>query len=223
MPTLAIIGAGSQLGGQVARRFAKEGFAVALISRTQKRVLQLAEQLRGEGIEAAGYVANVRDRDSLRDALDAAAADLGPINVLQYSPLPAKEYLRPILETTVEDLQSAIEFSVYGPLTAMHHVLQHMRIMGEGTILLVNGGTAVRPLAKFGPTSIAFHGESALGKAMHDALAPDNIYVGQLIIPGGIIPGHERKDPPILAEKLWQMYVDRGEFRVYAGDMDVDS
>lgn len=31
MPTLAIIGAGSGLGAAVARRFAREGFAVALI------------------------------------------------------------------------------------------------------------------------------------------------------------------------------------------------
>ncbi len=222
MPTLAIIGAGSQLGATVARRFAKEGFSVALISRTRERVTALAEELQGEGITARAYVANVRDHDSLRTALDDAAADLGPIDVLQYSPLPAKEFLRPILETTVEDLQPAIEFSVYGPLVAIHHVMQHMRIRGGGTILLVNGGTAVRPLAKFAGTSVAFAGESALGQMMHDALAPDGIHVAQLIIPGGIIPGHERKDPEVLAERLWAMHAEKSQFRHFAGDMDVD-
>ena len=44
MPTLAIIGAGSGLGAAVARRFAKEGFAVALISRNPARVTELSEQ-----------------------------------------------------------------------------------------------------------------------------------------------------------------------------------
>ncbi|MCC2594103.1 SDR family NAD(P)-dependent oxidoreductase [Tessaracoccus sp. OS52] len=222
MPTIAIIGAGSGLGAAVVRRFAKEGFAAALISRTADRVNALAEELRGEGIEARGYSANVRDHGALRAALDAAAADLGPIDVLQYSPLPAKEFLRPVLETTVDDLQPAIEFSVYGPLVAVHHVMQHMRFRGGGTVLLVNGGTAVQPLAKFAGTSVAFAGESALGAMLHDALAPDNIHVGQLIIPGGIIPGHPRKDPQVLAERLWTIHSERGEFRTFAGDMDLD-
>lgn len=222
MPTLAIIGAGSGLGAAVARRFAKEGFSVALISRTAERVQGLAEELTAEGVTARGYVANVRDHDGLRAALDDAAADLGPIDVLQYSPLPAKEFLRPVLETTVEDLQPAIEFSVYGPLVAIHHVLQHMRFRGGGTILLVNGGSAVRPVAKFAGTSVAFAGESALGQMLHEALAPDNIHVMQLIIPGGIIEGHPRKDPTVLAERLWEMHATKEQFRHFAGDLDLD-
>lgn len=212
----------AQLGAAVARRFARDGFDVALISRTAERVEAVAVQLRGEGVNARAYAADVKDRARLRDALDAAAADLGAITVLQYSPLPAREFMRPILETTVEDLQSAIEFSVDGALTAAHHVMQNMRFKGGGTIIFVNGGTAVRPLAKFGGTSVAFHGESALGAGLHEALEPDNIYVGQLIIPGGIIEGHPRKDPAVLAEKIWSIHVERGEFRVFAGDMDRD-
>lgn len=222
MSTIAIIGAGSGLGAAVARRFAKEGFSIALISRTAERVTALAETLRGEGIEARAYAADVRDHDALRAALDDAAADLGPVDVLQYSPLPAKEFLRPVLETTVDDLQPAIEFSVYGPLVAVHHVMQHMRFRGGGSVLLVNGGSAVRPVAKFAGTSIAFHGESALGQMLHDALAPDGIYVGQLIVPGSIIEGHPRKDPRVLADRLWSMHQEREGFRQFAGDMDTD-
>lgn len=222
LSTIAIIGAGAGLGATVARRFAREGFNIALISRTAERVEALAEELRTEGLEARAYAANVRDRDALRTALDDAAADLGPIDVLQYSPLPAREFMRPVLETTVDDLQPAIEFSVFAPLVAVHHVMQNMRFRGGGSVLLVNGGSAVRPVAKFAGTSIAFHGESALGQMLHDALAPDNIYVGQLIVPGSIIEGHPRKDPTVLAERLWTMHQERGDFRVFAGDMDID-
>lgn len=222
MPTLAIIGAGSNLGAAVARRFAREGFAVGLVSRNVVRTRHLAESLQGEGIDARGYSADVRHPASIRAALDAVSADLGPIDVLQYSPLPAKEYLRPVLETTVEDLQPALEFSVHGPLTAIHHVTQHMRFLGGGTVLLVNGGSAVRPVAKFAGTSVAFAAESALGQMLHEALAPDDIHVGQLIIPGSIEPGHPRKDPDVLAELLWSMHRDHGDFRVFAQDLDAD-
>lgn len=100
MTTLALIGAGPGLGQATARRFGREGFSLALISRTQANVDALDAELASEGITARGYAANARDPRALHAALDAAAADLGPIEVLQYSPVPAKEFMKPVLETT---------------------------------------------------------------------------------------------------------------------------
>ncbi len=54
MTTIAIVGAGAGLGAAVARRFGAEGFAVALISRSQERVDELARTLADEGITARG-------------------------------------------------------------------------------------------------------------------------------------------------------------------------
>lgn len=221
--TFALVGAGPGLGATVARRFAREGFAVALVSRDAGRVEALAEELRGEGIDARGYAADVRDPAALRRALERASADLGPVEVLQYSPLPAKEFLRPVLETTADDLQPAFEFSVLGLLTCVHQVVQHMRVLGRGTVLLVNGGTAVQPLATYAGTSVAFAAESALARTYHDALADDGIHVAQLVIPGAIEPGHAKKDPEVLAERLWEMHSSRDEFRVFADDLATDA
>ena len=220
MTTIAIVGAGAGLGAAVARRFGAEGFAVALISRSQERVDELARTLADEGITARGYAANVRDHVALAAALDRAAQELGPVEVLQYSPLPQKEFLRPVLETTPGDLVGAFEFSIQAPVAAVHQVLQGMRVLGRGTVLFINGGTAVQPLPKYAGTSIAFAGESAYGQMIHEALAADGIHVGQLIIPGAIIPGHEKKDPRVLADTLWSMHEERGDFRRFAADMD---
>ncbi len=220
MTTIAIVGAGAGLGAAVARRFGAEGFAVALISRSQERVDELARTLADEGITARGYAANVRDHVALAAALDRAAQELGPVEVLQYSPLPQKEFLRPVLETTPGDLVGAFEFSIQAPVAAVHQVLQGMRVLGRGTVLFINGGTAVQPLPKYAGTSIAFAGESAYGQMIHEALAGDGIHVGQLIIPGAIIPGLEEKDPRVLADTLWSMHQERGDFRRFAADMD---
>ncbi|KAF0257258.1 SDR family NAD(P)-dependent oxidoreductase [Clavibacter michiganensis] len=220
MTTIAIVGAGAGLGAAVARRFGAEGFAVALISRSQERVDELARTLADEGITARGYAANVRDHVALAAALDRAAQELGPVEVLQYSPLPQKEFLRPVLETTPGDLVGAFEFSIQAPVAAVHQVLQGMRVLGRGTVLFINGGTAVQPLPKYAGSSIAFAGESAYGQMIHEALAGDGIHVGQLIIPGAIIPGHEEKDPRVLADTLWSMHQERGDFRRFAADMD---
>ena len=220
MTTIAIVGAGAGLGAAVARRFGAEGFAVALISRNQEHVDELARTLADEGITARGYAANVRDHVALAAALDRAAQDLGPVEVLQYSPLPQKEFLRPVLETTPGDLVGAFEFSIQAPVAAVHQVLQGMRVLGRGTVLFINGGTAVQPLPKYAGTSIGFAGESAYGQMIHEALAGDGIHVGQLIIPGAITPGHPTKDPTALADTLWAMHEERGDFRRFAADMD---
>ncbi|MEV7340696.1 SDR family NAD(P)-dependent oxidoreductase [Streptomyces sp. NPDC093544] len=220
MTTIAIIGAGPGLGAAVARRFGREGYDVALISRNRERADALADGLTGVGITARGFVADVRDAKALEAALAAAAATLGPIEVLQYSPIPHRDFMRPVLETAPADLVGPIEFSVYGPATAVREVLPSMRSLGRGTILFVNGGTAVVPHPDRAGTSIAFAAESAYGHLLHDTLAADGIHVAQLIIPGAIIEGHDRKDPAALADTLWGIHRDRHGFRHYADDLD---
>ena len=220
MTTIAVIGAGPGLGAAVARRFGREGYDVALISRDRERADALAADVTGEGISARGFAADVRDPKALEAALDAATATLGPIEVLQYSPVPHRDFMRPVLETGPADLVGPIEFSVYGPVAAVRQVLPGMRALGRGTILFVNGGTAVVPHPERAGTSIAFAAESAYGHLLHDTLAADGIHVAQLIIPGAIIPGHPRKDPVVLADTLWSMHQDRHGFRHFADDLD---
>ncbi|MFI7544768.1 SDR family NAD(P)-dependent oxidoreductase [Actinoplanes sp. NPDC049599] len=219
MSTIAIIGAGRGLGAAVARTFGAQGFTIALISRNQRNVDQLAADLSVDGLTARGYAADVRDPKSLTAALGEAAQDLGPVEVLEYSPLPQKEFLRPVLETTTNDLAAAIEFSIYGPVTAVKQVLPGMRSLGRGTILFVNGGSGARPNPKVAGTSIAFAGEAAYARMLHDTLAPEGIQAGQLIIPGAIQPGHPTHDPDILAGRLWHLHTHPDEFRVFADDM----
>jgi len=88
MPVIAIAGAGPGLGQSIARRFGREGFAVALISRTQSRLDALAAELAGRGFEAAGFAGDVLGPPSLTAALAAAVGRFGQIDVLEYSPAP---------------------------------------------------------------------------------------------------------------------------------------
>ncbi|MGY4857301.1 SDR family NAD(P)-dependent oxidoreductase [Cryobacterium sp. AP23] len=216
MTVIAIVGAGTGLGAAIARRFGAQGFAVALISRDHNKLNLLADELISEGVFARGYAASVRDPRALESALERAAQDLGPIEVLEYSPVPQKEFLRPVLETTVEDLVAAVEFSIYGPVTAVHQVLDGMRSLGRGTILFVNGGSGARPNPSVAGTSIAFAGEAAFATMLHDTLSAENVHVGQLIIPGAIEAGHPQNDPDVLAERLWEQHLRRDTFREYA-------
>ena len=213
MPVIAIVGAGPGLGGAVARRFGREGYAVALISRDQRKLDAMAAELQESGITARGYVADVVATDALEDALARAAEDLGPITTLQYSPLPSRDYLRPVLDLTPELALEALRFSALGLIRAARAVLPAMRAAGSGTIILINGGTSVKARADFAGTSVAFPAESAYGEMLHDALEDEGIGVYQLVIPGGIPKLQLENGIDDVADRIWKIHESRGDFR----------
>ncbi|MDO8122577.1 SDR family NAD(P)-dependent oxidoreductase [Isoptericola sp. b490] len=213
MPTIAIVGAGPGLGAAVARRFGAEGFSVALLSRDQAKLDALAAELGAGGVTARGYAADVRDPATLEDALARAAAELGPISVLQYSPLPSRDYLEPVLDLTPDLALEALRFSALGLIHAARAVLPAMRTAGEGSIVLINGGTSVKARPGFAGTSVAFPAESAYGEMLHDALADEGVRVVQLVIPGAIPKLRLEHGIDDVAERIWELHRSDGPFR----------
>ncbi|AMB59041.1 SDR family NAD(P)-dependent oxidoreductase [Microterricola viridarii] len=213
MPVIAIIGAGPGLGAAVARTFGRVGFSVALISRDQSKLDALAAELEADGVSARGYAADVREPAALEAALARAAVELGPILTLQYSPLPSREYLKPVLDLTPELALEALQFSALGLIHAVRAVLPAMREKGEGSVILINGGTSVKARAGFAGTSVAFPAESAYGEMLHEALEDEGIRVRQLVIPGGIpklqLPGGVDD----IASRIWELHSTPGPFR----------
>ncbi|MGW6749179.1 SDR family oxidoreductase [Streptomyces sp. NPDC055006] len=216
MTTFALVGAGPGLGLATARRFGTASHSVALISRNVEHLDALTAELSRDGVPARGFAADVLDPGSLTSALEAASETLGPIEILQYSPVPRADFMKPVLDTRADDLDAPLGFSVKGPVTCVNAVLPGMRALGRGTLLFVNGGSAVRPHPERAGTSIAFAAESAYAQMLHDALAPENIHAAQLIIPGAICPDAEHSSPDALAERLYAMHAERSGFRHFA-------
>ncbi|MDG9712972.1 SDR family NAD(P)-dependent oxidoreductase [Streptomyces sp. DH10] len=216
MTTFALVGAGPGLGLATARRFGTAGHSVALVSRNARHLEELTSELAGDGIRARGFTADVLDPASLITALGTAADALGPVEILQYSPVPRADFMKPVLDTGADDLDAPLSFSVKAPVTCVNAVLPGMRDLGRGTLLFVNGGTAARPHPDRAGTSIAFAAESAYARMLHDALAPENIHAAQLIIPGAIRPDAEHSSPAVLARRLYDIHVTRDGFRHFA-------
>jgi short-subunit dehydrogenase len=214
--SLVIVGAGPNLGLAVARRFGREGFSVGLISRTEARLVELSAQLQLDGIPTAGAAADIRDSDALADAIRRLAAELGPVEVLEYSPLPAPEFMRPVLESTVDDVRGPLEFSVLGAVAATQAVIGPMREAGRGTILFTTGAAAINPNPARAGVGISFAGEVAYARMLHDALREHGIHVAHTAISGRIAPGGDN-DPEDVAEVLWTHHVDRRVFQTRLG------
>ncbi|MFB6979104.1 SDR family NAD(P)-dependent oxidoreductase [Streptomyces scopuliridis] len=219
MTTFALVGAGPGLGLATARRFGTAGHGIALIARSDEHLQHLTDDLRRDGIEARGFSADVLDPIALTGALRDAAEELGPIEILQYSPVPRADFMKPVLDTTVADLEEPLAFSLKGPVTCVNAVLPDMRALGRGTLVFVNGGSAVRPHPERAGTSVAFAAESAYARMLHDALAVENIHATQLIIPGAIRSDSVHSSPDVLAERLYTLHTERDGFRHYAEPM----
>src|ERR1700730_15286615 len=80
-PVCAVVGVGPGNGAAFARRFASEGYAVALLARTT----ELTEQLASTLPDARAYACDVTDAGSLGRAFDAIRRDLRDVEVLVYN------------------------------------------------------------------------------------------------------------------------------------------
>ena len=217
MSTIAIIGAGPGMGLAIARTFGGCGFDVALISRTQTKLDELAGQLATEGITAAGFAADVMDRASLTAALEAATSRFGAIDVLEYSPAPHSPVPGITLalpsEATVENLQPQIEYYLYGALHAAQVVLPAMREAGAGTLLFTSGGGSVDPLPMLGNVNAAAAALRNWVLNLNKELSGTGVYAGHVAISvwiGNEGPeGVPSAEPDQIAPLYWRLHEAR--------------
>lgn len=214
--SIIIVGAGPNLGLAIAKRFGREGLAIGLVSRTRSKLDDLVGQLEADGFRAAGEAADVRDADALSDAITTLADRLGPVEVLEFSPLPAPEFMKPILETGVDDVRGPLEFSVLGAVAATQAVIGPMRKAGRGTILFTTGGAAINPYPARAGVGISFAGEVAYARMLHDQLAGEGVHVAHTAIGGRIEPGGDH-EPDDVAEVLWRHHTARDRFQTRLG------
>ena len=80
-PVCAVIGIGPQNGASFARKFASEGYAVALLSRKTEYSSELAKEL----ADARAYACDVTDPTAIEAAFTAVRADLGEVDALIYN------------------------------------------------------------------------------------------------------------------------------------------
>jgi NAD(P)-dependent dehydrogenase (short-subunit alcohol dehydrogenase family) len=123
--------------------------------------------------------------------------------------------MKPILETTVDDVRGPLEFSVLA-VAAARAVLGPMREAGRGTIVFTTGGAAVNPYPLRPGVGISFAGEVAYARMLHDELADAGIHVAHVAIGGRIAPDGDHP-PDDVAELIWRRHVDRDVFQTRLG------
>ncbi|MFT5571015.1 MAG: NAD(P)-dependent dehydrogenase (short-subunit alcohol dehydrogenase family), partial [Cyclobacteriaceae bacterium] len=85
-PVCLIIGAGAGIGGNVAHRFARDGFHVCLCRRSDEKGLQdMIRDIETAGGSASGYILNALEENSIEDRVETIEKEIGPIEVALYN------------------------------------------------------------------------------------------------------------------------------------------
>jgi 3-oxoacyl-[acyl-carrier protein] reductase len=130
-----ITGATEGIGRATAFALGRAGYRVGVCARTESRVRGLIQDLKREGIEAAGGPADVGDPEQTARVIDEVTRTLGEIDVLVNNAgiLIAK----PVEELTLEDWDATMQSNVRSLYLVTRAVLPSMRRRRQGSIVNV--------------------------------------------------------------------------------------
>ena len=222
--SIAVFGAGPALGRSVARRYAREGYSVAVVARSRDPLEALADELRGTGATAHAVPADLSDIDALPRVAGRIRAAVGDPDAFYYG--AAANGFIPVADLTVQRAQALMPLGVYALVGLVQEFLPAMLARGDGAILSAQGASAVqaRPHIAGG---FALAAQRNYLQSLHLAVAGTGVYVGALYIGAAIerspfhaqreaaraagadVPDMPTADPDQLAGLLWTMHHTR--------------
>ena len=132
-----ITGAGRGFGRAIAERFAQEGAAVALLSRSLGQLDEVARAIRSSGGHAIGVRCDVTDPASIEHAVGKVEELLGPIDILvNNAGVPGP--FGPIWQIDPDEWWRAQAIHIRAPMLFMHHVLPGMVERDRGRVICVS-------------------------------------------------------------------------------------
>lgn len=178
---IVVTGASSGIGLVAAKMLVARGARVSLIARRKETLDTVCAEM---GDNAAGFTADVGQKDQLEAALDAAAAHFGPVEAL-FANAGLTGGFTPLLDFDPEVFEQTIRVNLTSVFWAVQKVLPAMMEAGKGNILVTGSMGSKRGMA-MNPAYVASkHGVLGLTRAIAVEMAPHNIRAN-CIIPGFI-------------------------------------
>jgi len=179
-PLCVVLGIGPKNGAAFARKFSREGYQLALVSRQT----QLSEQLVQELGDAGAYACDVADPLSVQRAFERIRQERGTPEVLVYN--AGSGVWKTAEELTPSEFELSFKVNALGLLCAAQQVLPGMRARGRGQIVVVGATASLRGRPKTAAFAAAKAAQRSLAQSLARQCAPEGIHVGLLIIDGAI-------------------------------------
>jgi NAD(P)-dependent dehydrogenase (short-subunit alcohol dehydrogenase family) len=185
-PVCLVIGAGAGIGGNVGKRFAREGYHAALCRRSDEAGLRtLVAAIEAEGGAASGFLLDAAEPDSIEDRVAAVEKDIGPTEVVVFN-LGAQIGNRALADTSYKAFEMGWRLATFGLFRAASAVCPRMEKRGKGTILVTSATAAVRGNAGQHSHAAAMGGRRMLCQTLNAEFAPKGIHVAHILIDGAV-------------------------------------
>lgn len=212
--TVFISGVGPGLGASLARRFAADDCAVALVARSGSCIEPLAGELEKEGVQALPIRADLTRADEAERAFDEVRKKLGPVTTL-INHIGAGAWSG-FENLDAGGLEHAWKSCVLSAFHCTKQVVPDMLAHDGGNILFTGATSSIRGRAG----ALAFSSAKFAVRGFADALArevwPKGIHVAHVLIdgvidtPGLLESGSDMAEGPLLepdaiAESYWTL------------------
>lgn len=181
------------IGEAIAHALAGQGAKLALVSRTESTLKELAEKIQSQhsGSKVNYYPLDIGNHEAVDKGVAQAVKDLGQIDILINNAGLALGTPARFPELKISDIITMNNTNVNGYMFVTHAVLNHsMMARGEGTILNVTSTTALE--APPFPGETVYHANKALQEAftngLRNELSETNIRI--LALRPGVVATH---------------------------------
>ena len=201
-PVVVVVGAGPGVSGSVARRFAEEGYDVALLGQDQEVIDALVPDLEARGATVGHAVADVTDEQAARDAVRRFGEHTGRIDVLHFNPSAWRE--ADPLALTVAELLEDVALGVGALLTVVQAARPYL---SAGARISVTGSMAAdEPSSGAASLGVQKAGVRNLVHSLDQALAPDGIRAVSVTVRGAL-SREGAFTPDRVADAIWSAVV----------------
>ena len=154
--SVLVTGASRGLGRALAEQLAQAGARGVMVARSEPELRSAAEAIQKAGGEAHALTADLGRKQDVYPLAGAAAALVGPIDLLIHNasslgPTP----LRLLLDTECEVLSSVLETNVVGPFRLSKVIAGSMALRKTGTILHISSDASVSAYERWGAYSVS--------------------------------------------------------------------
>lgn len=185
-PVCLVIGAGAGIGGNVAKKFAIEGYHAHLCRRSDEAGLQnLVDQITQAGGSATGQLLNAIDDDAIEKVVNEVEEKIGPIDVAIYN-LGAQIGDRPLAGTSHKAFEMGWRLATFGLYRLAFALMPLMEKRGHGTLLVTSATSAVRGNKGQHSHAAAMGGRRMLCQTLNAEFSPKGIHIAHILIDGAV-------------------------------------
>jgi NAD(P)-dependent dehydrogenase (short-subunit alcohol dehydrogenase family) len=173
-----VYGAGGDIGGAVARAFAREGAKVFLSGRTLRKVEAVATDINGRGGIAEAAQVDALDELAVEKYVAAVAAKAGAIDISFNAISLARAVPKsPLVELSAEDFALPITTFTRANFLTARSAARRMIAKRSGVILTITGTPGRMGFPNVGGTSPGYAAIAALTRTLSAELGPQGVRV----------------------------------------------